>query len=89
MGHRLPTILGKAIDDVVVTLNEESCEERIVDLLACIERMEELKIELERHAKLRPVTDDGEADVALWNKAIAKYFLGKQSLPHDHVFLLN
>lgn len=24
MGHRLPTILGKAIDDVVKTLNEEA-----------------------------------------------------------------
>ena len=76
MGHRLPTILGKAIDDVVVTLNEESAEERIVDLVACIERMEELKVELEQHAKIRPIVDDGEADVALWNKEIAKYFLG-------------
>ena len=64
MGHRLPTILGKAIDDVIVTLNQESSEDRIIDLVECIERMEELKGELERSAKLRPVVDDGEADVA-------------------------
>lgn len=76
MGHRLPTILGKAIDDVIVTLNEQSFEDRILDLVECIERMEELKRELERSAKLRPIIDDGEADVALWNKEIAKYFLG-------------
>lgn len=76
MGHRLPTILGKAIEDVVTSLNQESTEDRIVDLVECIERMEELKIELEQHAKLRPVVDDGEADVALWNKQITKYFLG-------------
>jgi len=26
--------------------------------------------------KLRPIIDDGEGDVALWNKEIAKYFQG-------------
>lgn len=40
MSTRLPTILGKAIDDVVLTLNSEFEEENIVDLLSCIERME-------------------------------------------------
>lgn len=77
MGHRLPTILGKAIDDVFETLNQESEEDRVKDLIECIERMDELKRDLEEHAKLRPVVDDGEADVALWNKEIAKYFQGK------------
>lgn len=76
MGHRLPTILGKAIDDVIETLNQESEEDRVTDLIQCIERMDQLKIDLEQHAKLRPVVDDGEADVALWNKEIAKYFQG-------------
>jgi len=76
MGHRLPTILGKAIDDVMITLNEESEEARIVDLVQCIERMDTLKEDLHAHAKLRPIIDDGEADVALWNKEIAKYFQG-------------
>ncbi|KAF7794852.1 hypothetical protein EIP86_005994 [Pleurotus ostreatoroseus] len=86
MGHRLPTILGKAIDDVIVTLNQESSEDRIVDLVECIERMEKLKGELERSAKLRPVVDDGEADVALWNKEIAKYFLGKDFMNATWLF---
>ncbi|KAL7285571.1 LOW QUALITY PROTEIN: hypothetical protein ACG7TL_000675 [Trametes sanguinea] len=77
MACRLPTILGKAIEDVVVTLNQEYDEERIVDLVHCIERMEDLMRELQEQAKLRPIIDDGEADVALWNKLIAKYFHGK------------
>ncbi|PIL31472.1 hypothetical protein GSI_06174 [Ganoderma sinense ZZ0214-1] len=77
MGQRLPTILGKAIEDVVLTLNQEYDEERMVDLVKCIERMDALKQELQEHAKLRPVIDDGEADVALWNKLVAKYFQGK------------
>lgn len=42
MGKRLPTILGKAIEDTVKTLNEQSDEETIVDLVKCIEKMEVL-----------------------------------------------
>ncbi len=80
MGHRLPTILGKAIEDVVLTLNQESFEDKITDLIKCIERMDALKQDLEDHATLRPIIDDGEADVALWNKEIAKYFQGTVSL---------
>ncbi|KAG6873219.1 hypothetical protein C0995_001573 [Termitomyces sp. Mi166 len=76
MQSRLPTILGKAIEDATRTLNEESSEERIVDLVACIERMGELMTDLSGNAKLRPIIDDNEADVALWNKEIAKYFQG-------------
>ena len=29
--------------------------------------------------KLRPILDDGEGDVALWNKEIAKYFRGTRT----------
>src|SRR5258707_8643201 len=76
MGVRLPTILGKAIDDVTRTLNEQSSEERIIDLVQCIERMDVLMQDLSGNQKLRPIIDDGEADVALWNKEIAKYFQG-------------
>lgn len=76
MGHRLPTILGKAIDDVLATVNTLSQEDEIVDLLGCVERMETLKSDLEGNGKLRSIMDDGEADVALWNKEITKYFLG-------------
>ena len=76
MGVRLPTILGKAIDDVTRTLNEQSSEEKIIDLVQCIERMDVLMQDLSANQKLRPIIDDGEADVALWNKEIAKYFQG-------------
>lgn len=76
MGHRLPTILGKAIEDVNRTLNEEYSEERITDLVACIDRLDALMVDLSGNAKLRPIIDDNEADVALWNKEIAKYFQG-------------
>lgn len=76
MQSRLPTILGKAVEDATRTLNEQSPEELVVDLLASIERMGDLMTDLSGNAKLRPIIDDGEADVALWNKEIAKYFQG-------------
>lgn len=76
MGHRLPTILGKAIEDTNRTLNEQYSEEKITDLVACIDRMDDLMVDLSGNAKLRPIIDDNEADVALWNKEIAKYFQG-------------
>lgn len=76
MQSRLPTILGKAIEDAIRTLNEQAEEERVVDLSESIERMGELMTDLSGNAKLRPIIDDGEADVALWNKEIAKYFQG-------------
>ena len=76
MGVRLPTILGKAIDDATRTLNEQSSEEKIIDLVQCVERMDVLMQDLSGNQKLRPILDDGEADVALWNKEIAKYFQG-------------
>lgn len=42
MGVRLPTILGKAIEDVIQTLNSEWEVDRIEDLVECVHRMEEL-----------------------------------------------
>lgn len=69
MGVRLPTILGKAIDDVWKTLNNESDEDRILDLVACIHRMDNLMDDMRNNSKLRPIIDDGAGDVALWNKA--------------------
>ena len=76
MGVRLPTILGKAIEDTVRTLNEQYSEDKIIDLVQCIDRMDDLMVDLSGNAKLRPIVDDGEGDVALWNKEIAKYFQG-------------
>jgi damage-control phosphatase, subfamily III len=77
MGKRLPTILGKAIQDTIQTLNEQSGEDRVVDLVECIDRMDELMVDLSGNAKLRPIIDDGEGDIPLWNKEIAKYFQGR------------
>lgn len=57
MGHRLPTILGKAIDDATRTLNERSSEEEVVDLVECIERMEGLMTDLAGNAHLRYIVD--------------------------------
>ncbi|EAU83809.2 DUF89 domain-containing protein [Coprinopsis cinerea okayama7 len=86
MQSRLPTILGKAIDDATRTLNEQSSEDLIVDLLECIKRMDGLMIDLSGNAKLRPIIDDGEADVALWNKEIAKYFQGNDFMNAPWLF---
>jgi len=68
MGVRLPTILGKAIDDVWKTLNQEHDEERVLDLVNCIHRLEALMNDLQENSKLRPIIDDGAGDIALWNK---------------------
>jgi hypothetical protein len=57
MGHRLPTILGKAIDDVIRTLNDQSEQDEIIDLIGCIERMNVLMEELSESAILRPIID--------------------------------
>lgn len=51
MGVRLPTILGKAIDDTVRTLNEQSDEDKVKDLVACIERMEDLMEDLQKNSQ--------------------------------------
>ncbi|TFK77431.1 DUF89-domain-containing protein [Pluteus cervinus] len=86
MQSRLPTILGKAIEDVIKTLNDQSDEERVLDLVRCIDRMGDLMTDLSGNAKLRPIVDDGEADVALWNKEIAKYFQGKDFMNAPWLF---
>ncbi|KAG8793189.1 hypothetical protein FRC12_003560 [Ceratobasidium sp. 428] len=86
MGVRLPTILGKAIDDVWRTLNEECEESRIVDLLECIERMDVLMTDLSENHKLRFIVDDGEGDIPLWNKEIAKFFQGKDFMTAPWLF---
>ncbi|KAF9270715.1 DUF89-domain-containing protein [Marasmius fiardii PR-910] len=86
MASRLPTILGKAIDDTTRTLNEQADEEKVIDLVRCIERMEQLMSDLGGNRKLRPIVDDGEADVALWNKEIAKYFQGKDFMNAPWLF---
>ena len=86
MTLRLPTILAKAIEDVVRTLNEQSSRNVIEDLVACIKHMEVLMSDLTTNQELRPIIDDGEGDVALWNKQIATYFRGKNFLSATWLF---
>nr|ODN95581.1 hypothetical protein L204_04122 [Cryptococcus depauperatus CBS 7855] len=86
MGVRLPTILGKAIDDVWKTINQEYDEDRILDLVNCIQRMEHLMGDLQNNSKLRPIVDDGAGDIALWNKEIAKFFRGKDFMNAPWLF---
>ncbi|KAJ9098474.1 hypothetical protein QFC19_006341 [Naganishia cerealis] len=86
MSVRLPTILGKGIADVHQTLNQESDEDRITDLVGCIHRMEDLMDDLTENSKLRPIIDDGAGDIPLWNKEIAKYFQGKDFMNAPWLF---
>ena len=69
MGKRLPTILGKAIEDVYKTLNQEWREEVIVDLLQCIERMTGLTVErvdvVVHNVKLPKEDSESEEQAAL------------------------
>lgn len=39
-----------------------------------------------RTDKLRPIIDDGEGDIPLWNKEIAKYFRGKDFMNAPWLF---
>ncbi|KAI8454365.1 hypothetical protein BY996DRAFT_6413949 [Phakopsora pachyrhizi] len=86
MGKPLPTILGKSIDDTIQTLNQEYDDESIVDLVSCIKQMEDLMENLQQNAKLCPIVDDGEGDVPLWNKEIARYFCGKDFMNAPWLF---
>ena len=86
MNKRLPTILVKGIDDTIKTLNEQHEESKIVDLTKCIERMQDLMNDLQTNQNLRPIKDDGEGDVPLWNKEIAKFFRGKNFMSAPWLF---
>jgi hypothetical protein len=75
MSVRLHSIVAKGIEDTIRTMNEEHLEERIVDLVGCIDRMERLKKDLLDNARIRNLIDDDiTSDTTTWNKEIAKYF---------------
>jgi damage-control phosphatase, subfamily III len=48
--------------------------------------MDILMEDLTSNQKLRPIIDDNEGDVALWNKEIAKYFQGKDFMNAPWLF---
>lgn len=55
-----------------------------MDLTECIKRMDTLMADLTSNQKLRPIIDDNEADVALWNKVwlIDSFFRVLQLIIH-------
>lgn len=65
MQSRLPTILGKAIDDTTRTLNDQSSEEQIIDLVQCIERMEKLMVDLSGNSKVGTLRDYRHSSLTL------------------------
>lgn len=65
------------------------CLSYLATYAVSLDRMDELMADLSGNAKLRPVIDDGEADVALWNKEIAKYFQGARTPRLEPVLTLN
>ena len=79
MGVRLPTILGKAIDDVTRTLNDQSSEEKIVDLIHCIECMDVLMQDLSGNQSCGPLLTTARPTSPCGTKEIAKYFQGSSS----------
>lgn len=50
--------------------------------------MEDLMDDLHANSKLRPIVDDGEGDIPLWNKEIAKVRLPPLPLPSEETIHL-
>ena len=48
--------------------------------------MDDLMRDLSGNAQLRPIIDDGEGDIPLWNKEIAKFFQGKDFMNAPWLF---
>ncbi|KAK2798874.1 hypothetical protein FQN51_007234 [Onygenales sp. PD_10] len=68
---RWPVILTSAIDDVSRTLYEVTDDEKRKEGKGIVERLAELKYELQHDRKLTPLEDDGEADIVEYNKELA------------------
>lgn len=69
--ERLPTILTQGIDDVHRSIDPSSQDEQTVkEGKWIISKLAELKYELQHDRELIPIVDDGEADVAEYNKEL-------------------
>lgn len=44
-----------------------------MDLIESVKRMDVLMADLTSNQKLRPIIDDNEGDVALWNKVLVSH----------------
>jgi hypothetical protein len=108
----IPTAHSHSRSRTCLQITPQSDEDIMIDLVQCIERMEDLMEDLQKNrelagfllhratlavatessslvvfsGKLRPIVDDNEADVALWNKEIAKYFRGKDFMNAPWLF---
>lgn len=67
---RWPVIITGAIDDVHRTVNDVTDEEKRKEGKAIIEKLATLKYELQHNRQLTPLPDDGEPDIADYNKEL-------------------
>ncbi|PGG96828.1 hypothetical protein AJ79_09434 [Helicocarpus griseus UAMH5409] len=67
---RWPVILTSAIDDLSRTLFEVTDDVKRKEGKKIVEKLAELKYELQHNRKLTPLENDGEADIADYNKEL-------------------
>ncbi|EGC48916.1 DUF89 domain-containing protein [Histoplasma capsulatum var. duboisii H88] len=67
---RWPVILTGAIDDLSRTLFEVTDDEKRKEGKTIVGKLAELKYELQHNRKLTPLEDDGESDIAIYNKEL-------------------
>ncbi|EEH06160.1 DUF89 domain-containing protein [Histoplasma capsulatum G186AR] len=67
---RWPVILTGAIDDLSRTLFEVTEDEKRKEGKIIVGKLAELKYELQHNRKLTPLEDDGESDIAIYNKEL-------------------
>jgi hypothetical protein len=69
--ERWPTIITQAIDDVHRTTHTAQDDETISEGKWVVAELAKLKYELQHDRELTPIPDDGESDVAAYNKELA------------------
>ncbi|KAL1968954.1 hypothetical protein VTN77DRAFT_788 [Rasamsonia byssochlamydoides] len=67
---RWPVILTGAIDDLHRTVGDVTDEEKRAEGKEIIEKLAKLKYELQHNRQLTPLPDDGEPDIAEYNKEL-------------------
>ncbi|EEH36150.1 DUF89 domain-containing protein [Paracoccidioides lutzii Pb01] len=70
---RWPVILTGAIDDLSRTLFEVANDDKRKEGKEIVGKLAELKYELQHDRKLTPLEDDGEADIAVYNKELEEH----------------
>lgn len=67
---RWPVILTGAIDDLHRTVGTVDNDEKAKEGKAIIEQLAKMKYELQHDRQLTPLEDDGESDIASYNKEL-------------------